>query len=74
MKGKISIIKLSAIGVVIQMFLYAIIISVVFWIPVSTMIQRFLCPKMTETELFIHIPKSIIGDWEYCDKEEITNQ
>lgn len=30
------------------------------WTSISLTIQRFKCPTMTETELFLNIPKSFI--------------
>lgn len=40
--------------------LYYLLIIFMLWIV-------FKCPKMTETEIFLHIPKSVICDWEKCD-------
>ena len=45
-----------------------IAIIILLWIAASSTIQRFKCHKMTETELFLHIPKSIIGQWDNCNK------
>jgi len=47
--------------------LYYLLIIFMLWIVFSSMIQRFKCPKMTETEIFLHIPKSVTCDWEKCD-------
>lgn len=47
--------------------LYYLLIIFMLWIVFSSMIQRFKCPNMTETEIFLHIPKSVICDWEKCD-------
>ena len=46
--------------------IYTLCILILLWISISSSIQRFACPQMTETELFIHIPHSFIGAWEYC--------
>lgn len=48
-------------------FLNIIFISLIFWIAVTTTIQRFKCGKLTETELFKLIPNSFICDWKYCN-------
>jgi hypothetical protein len=37
------------------------------WISISSTIQRFKCPKMTETEIFLNIPNSIVCDWKSCE-------
>lgn len=47
--------------------LYFVLISVFLWVGISSIIQSFKCPKMTQTELFIHIPKSFVCDWQYCN-------
>jgi hypothetical protein len=51
---------------IIENVLYALLLLAILWVVLSTTIQRFKCPKMTETELFLRIPKSIIGNWESC--------
>jgi len=40
-----------------------IYIFVILWISISTVIQRFKTPELTETELLLRIPKSFICDW-----------
>lgn len=45
---------------------YLIMLGSVLWVGISSVIQRFKCPAMTETQLFLHIPKSFICEWEYC--------
>jgi uncharacterized membrane-anchored protein len=45
--------------------LYALLTAMLLWVAVSTMIQAFKCPEMTQTELFRHIPKSFICAWEH---------
>jgi hypothetical protein len=47
--------------------LYSLLVIISLWISISGFIQRFKCPSMTETELFLHIPKSVICDWEECN-------
>lgn len=47
---------------------YLITLFTVFamWIAITSMIQRFNCIKMTETEIFIHIPQSFIFNFKNC--------
>lgn len=40
-----------------------ILVMILFWIAISTIIQRLRCPAMTETELLLNLPNSFIGDW-----------
>lgn len=47
--------------------LYSVLVVVVLWVAVSGFIQRFKCPSMTETEVFLHIPKSVVCNWDICD-------
>ena len=42
-------------------------VSLFMWIFVTTLIQRFKCTNMTETEMLIHAPKSFVLDWKKCD-------
>lgn len=46
--------------------LYFVLIAVFWWVVISNTIQAFKCPEMSMTELFIHIPKSLVCDWEHC--------
>jgi hypothetical protein len=48
-------------------FAYVPLVAVLLWVAVSGFIQRFKCPSMTETELFLHIPKSVVCDWKHCN-------
>ena len=43
--------------------LYVLLILVITWVSITNLIQAFKCPKMTQTELFLHIPKSAVCDW-----------
>lgn len=43
--------------------LMTLLFPIVFWIAVTTIAQRLMCPKMTETELLLHLPKSFICDF-----------
>ena len=40
---------------------------VLVWVSISNVIQAFKCPKMSQTELFLHIPKSFVCDWDNCN-------
>lgn len=49
-----------------------IVISYIFtvitiWVAISTFVQAFKCPSMSQTELFINIPKSFVCDWNNCN-------
>lgn len=46
---------------------YAMLVAVFMWVAISSTIQRFKCAKLTETELFLHIPKSFVCDWKHCN-------
>ena len=47
--------------------LYTVLVAVFLWVAISSMIQRFKCDTMTETQLFLHIPKSFMCDWKHCN-------
>lgn len=44
-----------------------IFIFILLWIGITTMCQAYWCHKMTNTELFFHLPKSLIFDYEHCN-------
>jgi hypothetical protein len=46
---------------------YAMLVAVFMWVAISSTIQRFKCVKLTETEIFIRIPKSFVCDWANCN-------
>ncbi len=46
---------------------YVLLVAVFLWVSVSNIIQAFKCPKMTQTELFLHIHKSFVCDWQHCN-------
>lgn len=46
--------------------LYYFVVCSLVWVSFSSMIQSFKCPKMTRTEVFLHIPKSFGCDWKEC--------
>jgi len=47
--------------------LYTVLIAVLLWVAISSIIQAFKCTDMTQTQLFLHIPKSFVCDWEHCN-------
>ncbi len=47
--------------------LYFVLVAVFLWVSISNIIQSFKCPKMTQTELLLHIPKSFVFDWQNCN-------
>ena len=47
--------------------LYFVLVAVFLWLGISNVIQAFKCPKMSQTELFLHIPKSFVCDWQHCN-------
>ena len=53
-------------GKITHLLYNIILILSILWVSISTLIQALVCPKMTQTELFLHIPKSFICVWEYC--------
>jgi len=44
----------------------ALLLAALTWVGISCFIQRFKCPEMTETQIFLHIPRSVVCDWEDC--------
>jgi dipeptide/tripeptide permease len=46
--------------------LYLVLAAVLFWAVIASIIQRFKCPKKTETELLIALPRNVIGSWDNC--------
>lgn len=47
--------------------IYILIASALLWVAISGIIQRFKCPEMTETQILLHTPKSVMCDWKSCD-------
>lgn len=56
----------SDIKDIIINIIYLTMVVVFFWASVSTTIQSIKCPKITQTELFLHIPQSFICNWQQC--------
>lgn len=51
----------------IALFVYLILILCFVWVSISSIILRFKCPKLTETEILISIPKSFVCDFKICE-------
>lgn len=49
----------------VRIEIYAIII-ILLWVGVTTIIQMFKCPELTQTEIFLNIPKSFMLNWKNC--------
>lgn len=43
--------------------IFVLLVLSVLWLVISNLIQAFMCPEMTQTELFLHMPKSFVCDW-----------
>lgn len=37
------------------------------WVVISNITQAIKCPKMSQTELLMHIPKSFVRDYQHCN-------
>jgi hypothetical protein len=46
---------------------YTMLAAGLLWIFTTTTIQRFKCPKMSETELLLSIPKNILLTFQICE-------
>jgi hypothetical protein len=46
---------------------YTMLAAGLLWLFTTITIQRFKCPQMTETELFISIPKTLILQFKTCE-------
>lgn len=47
--------------------LHIIFFILVLWIAMSSMIQRFKCDSLTETQLFKLLPNNFVFDWKECE-------
>lgn len=47
-------------------FMFVLILFFGFWFTLTNIIQAFKCEKMTQTELFLNIPKSILLNFKEC--------
>ena len=43
--------------------IYFIVMVLLCWVLTVSIIQRFKCPELTETELFLRMPNSFICDF-----------
>ena len=59
--------RLKSVKENIRDWILILVLFAIIWIGMSTFIQRFICPAMTETQLLLHIPKSFICDWRHCE-------
>lgn len=50
----------------LKAYLLVLLIICGLWVSISSIVQRFKCSKMTETEIFMHIPNSFICNWRNC--------
>ena len=46
---------------------YYVVIIVLGWLWTTNIIQAIKCPQMTQTELFLHVPKSFMLEWNSCE-------
>ena len=51
----------------IRNWIYFVLVAMFLWVSISNVIQAIKCPKMSQTELFIHMPKSFVLDWKNCN-------
>jgi hypothetical protein len=40
---------------------------IMLWFMLTNAIQAISCPNMTQTELFLHIPKTMLLNWYECE-------
>ena len=52
---------------VVKTLLYYIMVVIIMWIAISSLVQAAKCPSMSQTELFLRIPQSFVGDWQNCE-------
>ena len=55
--------KVIAMKKKVKILLYTILV----WVAITSIIQRFKCSSLTETELFKRIPDSFILNWQTCE-------
>lgn len=44
-----------------------VLMVICLWVGITSTIQRFMCPRMTEVEAFLEIPKSSILNFKRCE-------
>lgn len=47
--------------------LILLLAALVMWVAITTIIQRAACKSMSETELFLRIPKSFLCNFKVCN-------
>ena len=50
-----------------QTVISGILVFILFWVLTTNVIQSFKCPKMTNMEIFLNMPKSFVLDFEDCN-------
>lgn len=50
-----------------QKRIFIICLIILVWAVPCSLTQRFKCPKMTETELFLSLPKNLIFQFNDCN-------
>ena len=51
--------------------IYFIVMVILCWVLTVSIIQRFKCPELTETELFLRMPNSFICD--FITEKQLSN-
>lgn len=46
--------------------LWYLLIAVLLYMAIANMVQKFSCPEMTETQLFLHFWETITLDLKHC--------
>jgi len=46
--------------------IYLLLIIIFLWVAGTSITQRFKCPKLSETELFLMIPENFILNFNTC--------
>lgn len=50
-----------------ELMLYVVMLILFLWMALTNSVPAFKCPKMTQTELFLHLPKTAILNFNNCD-------
>jgi hypothetical protein len=45
---------------------YVLFVVIIIWVNISCLIQSLKCPQMTQTQIFLNIPHSILCEWKCC--------
>lgn len=49
-----------------KLLLHLFTVLIALWVFMSMATQAFKCPKMTNTELLINLPNSLVGKYKEC--------